>query len=274
MFEYLGVHLSVMNESLLQSYNDKIRVFPALPKDASLVTRFTLAAKGGFLVSSEREDSEIKYVGIKSLNGNPLTVINPWGTEAVQARKLGDNSIATSSSAAELTFNTEAGAVYVIERAAKHLDAFTYAHLTGSANQDAKYLSDKTFLGISSGVKVDTGKYEAESSTLNACNASDDSAASNLQEVVNLKQGSSLSFANVLAGTGIDIRYCTMNDPGKLTLYINGTKAQDVSFPSTQSWTGTYGTVHVTTAVPKGATLKLQYDAGGAGANIDFIQVK
>ena len=51
VFEYLGVHLSVMNESLLQSYNDKIRVFPALPKDAAFVGRFTLLAKGGFLVS-------------------------------------------------------------------------------------------------------------------------------------------------------------------------------------------------------------------------------
>ena len=30
VFEYLGVHLSAMNESLMQSYNDKIRVFPAV----------------------------------------------------------------------------------------------------------------------------------------------------------------------------------------------------------------------------------------------------
>ena len=149
VFEYLGVHLSVMNEALLQSYNDKIRVFPALPKDASFVSRFTLAAKGGFLVSSEKEGDEIKYVGLKSLNGNPATVVNPWGTQAVQVRKLADNSIALSSSEAELKFTTEVNAVYVLERAAKHLDTYTYAHLTGTPNQDAKHLSDKTFLGIS-----------------------------------------------------------------------------------------------------------------------------
>ena len=274
VFEYLGVHLSVMNEALLQSYNDQIRVFPALPKDASFISRFTLAAKGGFLVSSEKEGDEIKYVGIKSVLGNPITVVNPWGTAAVQVRKLSDNSISLSSSDAALKFSTEANAVYVVERAAKHLDAYGYAHLTGTPNQDAKYLSDKTFLGISGGMRVDTGKYEGESATLADCNASDDSAASNLQEVVNLKQGSSLTFANVLAGTGLDIRYCTMNNPGKLALYVNGTKAQDVSFPSTQSWSGTYATLHVAVAVPKGASLKLQYDAGGSGANIDFVQVK
>jgi len=274
VFEYLGVHLSVMNEALLQSYNDKIRVFPALPKDSSFLSRFTLAAQGGFLVTSEKEAGDIKYVGLKSVLGNSATVVNPWGTQAVQVRKLSDNAIALSSSAAELTFPTTAGAVYVVERVAKPLSMFTYAHLTGSPNQDAKYLSDNTFLGITSGTKPDTGKYEGERATLLDCNASDDSSASNLQEVVNLKQGSSLTFANVLAGTGADIRYCTMNNPGKLAFYVNGNKLQDVTFPSTQSWSGSYATVHVTAAIPKGATLKLQYDAGGSGANIDFLQVK
>jgi hypothetical protein len=31
--------------------------------------------------------------------------------------------------------------------------------------------------------------------------------------------------------------------------------------------------VTVNVAIPKGATIKLQYDAGGAGANIDYVQV-
>jgi hypothetical protein len=34
--------------------------------------------------------------------------------------------------------------------------------------------------------------------------------------------GSSMTFANVRAGTALDIRYCTMNNPGKLGLYVNG----------------------------------------------------
>jgi alpha-L-fucosidase 2 len=273
VFEYLGVHLSVMNESLLQSYNDKIRVFPALPTDTTLVTRFSLLAKGGFLVSSEREAGDIKYVGLKSLYGNAATVENPWGTQAVQVRNLADNSITLSSSAAELTFNTVTNGVYVVERTAKLLSSYTYAHLTGTPSQDARYLSDTTFIGISNGMRPDTGKYEAEHATLVMCNASDDPAASNSSAVINLKQGSSLTFSNVLAGSSLTIRYATMNNPGKLSLYINGTHDQDITFPSTMSWTGTYGSVNVTTTVPKGATLKLEYDAGGSGANIDFLQV-
>ena len=121
----------------------------------------------------------------------------------------------------------------------------------------------------------DTGKYEGESGVLGGmCVASGDNAASGLQEVTNFAQGSSLSFVKVRAGTAIDFRYCTMNNPGKLALYINDVKSQDVTFPSTGSWSGTYATITVNVAVPQGATLKLQYDAGGSGANIDFIQVR
>jgi hypothetical protein len=149
VFEYLGVHLAVMNESLLQSYNGKIRVFPALPSDAGLVSRFTLAASGGFLVTSEREGGDIKYVGLKSALGNMATVINPWGTAAVQVRKIGVTAPVLSASSATLSFATDAGGVYVIERVAKPLGGYTFAFLTGKANQDAKHLFTATGLGIS-----------------------------------------------------------------------------------------------------------------------------
>ena len=147
VFEYLGVHLAVMNESLLQSYNDKIRVFPALPKDAGLVTRFTLAARGGFLVTSEREGGDIKYVGLKSLLGNSATVINPWGATPVQVRKVGGANV-LSSSAATLTFATDMDGVYVLERVAKPLGGFTWSVVTGTANQDVKKLGTTNTLGI------------------------------------------------------------------------------------------------------------------------------
>jgi hypothetical protein len=142
VFEYLGVHLAVMNESLLQSYNGKIRVFPALPTDAGLVTRFTLAATGGFLVTSEREGGDVKYVGLRSNLGNMATVVNPWGTAAVQVRKLGAaGAPVLTASTATLTFATDMGGVYVVERVAKPLGGYTFSYLTGKPNQDAKHLS-------------------------------------------------------------------------------------------------------------------------------------
>lgn len=140
-FEYLGVHLSALNESLLQSYNDKIRVFPALPEDNNFVSKFTLLAQGGFLVSSEKEANEIKYVGIKSLYGNPATVVNPWGTGQVRVRRASDNAVILTTSAGEFNFATAANTVYLIERTAKPLSSYTYETLTGTANQDVKFLS-------------------------------------------------------------------------------------------------------------------------------------
>jgi len=268
--------LIVMNESLLQSYNDKIRVFPALPKDGSLVTRFTLAARGGFLVTSEREGGDIKYVGLKSQLGKMATVVNPWGTMPVQVRKVNaGGGTVMSASTATLTFATEVGGLYVVERTAKPLSGYTYSFLTGTPSQGQKNLAANTSLGIGGGAPVaDTGKYEGEAATLAGCNASDDVAASGFSAVINLKMGSSLTFANVRAGTALDIRYCTMNNPGKLGLYVNGTRVTDVTFPNTMSWTGTYATVTANATIPMGASVKLQYDAGGAGANIDYIQVK
>jgi hypothetical protein len=140
VFEYLGVHLTALNESLLQSYNDKIRVFPAVPGDTTFVGKFTLLAKDGFLVSSEREAGEVKYVGLRSLYGNATRVVNPWGTAQVQLRRTSDNAILQTTSANEIAFTTAANTVYVIERTAKPLSSYTPTQLTGTANQGVKTL--------------------------------------------------------------------------------------------------------------------------------------
>jgi alpha-L-fucosidase 2 len=151
VFEYLGVHLSAMNESLLQSYNGEIRVFPALPTDATMVTRFTLAAKGAFLVTSEWEGGAVKYIGLKSLQGNSAVVVNPWspGT-ALQVRNLATGAIGLTSSDAILKFDTAANGIYVVERTAKPLSSYAFAYLTGKPNQGEKALtsSPSTTLGI------------------------------------------------------------------------------------------------------------------------------
>ncbi|MFI5757273.1 glycosyl hydrolase family 95 catalytic domain-containing protein [Streptomyces sp. NPDC051569] len=142
VFEYLGVHLSAMNESLLQSYNDKIRVFPAVPTDSTFTGKFSLLAKGGFTVSSEREAGEIKYVGLKSLYGNSTRIVNPWGTQQVRVRRVSDNATVLTTSDPEFPLSTSANTVYVVERTAKPLTSYGSTRLTGSANQDAKSLRD------------------------------------------------------------------------------------------------------------------------------------
>lgn len=138
VFESNGLHMAGINESLLQSYNDNIRVFPALPNDSSFVGKFTLLAKGGFLVSSEKEGGEIKYMGIKSLYGNTATVVNPWGTQEIRVRRTSDDAILLTTSNGTFSFNTSTNGIYVIERTAKLLSSYTFQQLTGSPNNDWK----------------------------------------------------------------------------------------------------------------------------------------
>jgi alpha-L-fucosidase 2 len=273
VFEYLGVHLLVMNESLLQSYDETLRVFPALPPDPSLVTRFTLLARGGHLVSSEREGGVIKYVGLKSLRGEPVTLVNPWGTAEARVLKA-DGSVVMTASSDKLTFATVAGQVYVIEQSAKPYATFEYAHVSAEPSQGMKDLPGTSCeLGIGGPPKPDTGHYEAEKAGLSLCSASGDNAASGFTQVTGLVPGASVTFEKVRAGTSVDITYCTMNAPGQLSLYVNGVHNQDVMLPSTNSWSGHYEVKKVTVSIPAGAALRFQVDAGDAGANLDFIQV-
>ncbi len=141
VFEYLGVHVAAMNEALLQSYNDKIRVFPAAPGDANFTGRFTLLAKDGFLVSSEREANETKYVGIKSLYGKPARVVNPWGNQQIRVRRASDNAVLTTTTAGEVAFDTAANGVYLVERTGKPLTSYSPTTLSGVANNGVKTLT-------------------------------------------------------------------------------------------------------------------------------------
>lgn len=74
--ESMSVLATAMNESLLQSYDGTIRVFPAFPSDRR--GRFTLHARGGFIISSEVNSGKIEWIGIKSLKGNICRIEIPW----------------------------------------------------------------------------------------------------------------------------------------------------------------------------------------------------
>ena len=60
-----------INEMMLQSNEEKIRVFPAVPAAwDSIPMAFILLARGAFLVSASRNNSaEVTQGGVKSLKG-------------------------------------------------------------------------------------------------------------------------------------------------------------------------------------------------------------
>ena len=64
-----------------------IRVFPACPKtwDAA----FTLAARGGFLVTSSQRTGKVEFVELKSRAGSPCRIRNPWPDTTVSLYRNG-----------------------------------------------------------------------------------------------------------------------------------------------------------------------------------------
>ena len=80
--EPLGVFSTAVTESLLQSHDGVIRVFPARRGDAA----FTLYAVGGTRVTSEQTDGTPCFIALENPNGGKAHVANPWETAAAYDR--------------------------------------------------------------------------------------------------------------------------------------------------------------------------------------------
>ncbi|MDZ7722234.1 MAG: hypothetical protein U5R06_05245 [candidate division KSB1 bacterium] len=63
-----------VHDMLLQSWGDKIRIFPAVPAAWENVVFHNLRAQGAFLVSAERSDGRTRWICIKSLAGEPCRI--------------------------------------------------------------------------------------------------------------------------------------------------------------------------------------------------------
>lgn len=71
-----------VQDMLLQSWGNKIRVFPALPDVWQDVSFHNLRTEGAFLVSAKREKGKTCFVRIKSLAGEPC-IVNPSMNETM-----------------------------------------------------------------------------------------------------------------------------------------------------------------------------------------------
>jgi hypothetical protein len=95
MGEMIGI-AGLINEFLLQSVHNKIRLFPCWPADKD--AKFSgLCANGGFIVSSEFKDGRIVSATIESKAGNQLQLLSPWKTICVDGLKtdIGPDGLVT-----------------------------------------------------------------------------------------------------------------------------------------------------------------------------------
>jgi len=79
---------ATINEMLCTAHQRVLRVFNVWPREADASFR-DLRVPGAFLVSGALRDGEIAPLDIRSEQGQPCTVENPWPTRQVQVWRDG-----------------------------------------------------------------------------------------------------------------------------------------------------------------------------------------
>lgn len=152
--EPISNYATTVNEMMLQSNEEKIRLFPAIPTawDSTKVA-FTLLARGAFIVSAERnEQACVTQVGIKSLKGNQCNIQNPWPgmKDLVILQKNANNKIIDFKISKNdvIVFPTKPNAEYTITMNGNDMEERTV--YSGSPNNQVKRLGNR-ILGKVSG---------------------------------------------------------------------------------------------------------------------------
>ena len=96
----------MINEMMLQSHRDVIRIFPVFPGDQK-ASYYRLRTFGAFLVSSAVDNGLVQYVIIKSEKGRDCKILNPWPDKQVTLYRNGEE--AQKVTGKELFFKTEHG---------------------------------------------------------------------------------------------------------------------------------------------------------------------
>ena len=115
----------VITEMLLQSQGGVIRLFPAWDGELGDAAFYSLRARGAFLVSAEFRDGSTAYGIVRSLAGNPCGIAAPFQKEETLVRDLETGEyVDFTSENGVLSFLTEAGHEYAVERAAAPIESF------------------------------------------------------------------------------------------------------------------------------------------------------
>jgi hypothetical protein len=114
--ETQSIYGATVNEMLLQSNENKISVFPAVPQNWPAA--FRLRARGAFMVSSEKlVDGTITGILAESEKGNICRMVNPWPGKKVVVKSLSGEAskiVRHSIDNDLITFKTIAGRKYLI----------------------------------------------------------------------------------------------------------------------------------------------------------------
>lgn len=118
---------TALAEMMIQSWGDKIRIFPAIPDSWSTCCFRNLRAEGAFEVSAQRQDGKTSWVKIHSCKGKPCIVsIKDW--KSAYAANATAGIIVTPRGNGLFEVNLKAGeSVTLTETQQYHDTAFHYA---------------------------------------------------------------------------------------------------------------------------------------------------
>ena len=106
MGEMIGI-AGLINEYLLQSADNKIRIFPCWPADQDAAFS-RMRAQGGFIVSASFKDGRVESATIESVARKQLVLLSPWKTMQVNGRPVEINKDGL------VVINTKPGDVLVL----------------------------------------------------------------------------------------------------------------------------------------------------------------
>ena len=103
-----------INYMLIQSWNDTIRLFPAVPSRWKNISFRSFRTQGAFLVSASRNDSVIHNVTLTSERGKICNLINPWKGQLLTVKDDKGKTIKVTRSGERFTFHTQVGKTYTL----------------------------------------------------------------------------------------------------------------------------------------------------------------
>jgi len=94
--ETYGAACQMLQDALLQSWGDKIRIFPGVSREWKEAVFHNLRAEGAFLVSAVRSEGRTAWVRLQSLAGEPCVVKADFGSgtpKVLATREVGLTSV-------------------------------------------------------------------------------------------------------------------------------------------------------------------------------------
>lgn len=137
--EPMAVVTAAVHESLIQSSDGVIRVFPTAGDGL-----FRLHAEGDFMVTAQKTGEQVRFVAIESRRGGRVTLISPFkGDEAVRCgRDYVEFEKTADNGEIRISFETSPGKTYLVFSRDDHIDGSYPTQVPVSENREPKRFGD------------------------------------------------------------------------------------------------------------------------------------